>query len=352
MNFTTPGLRALLLAAALVPACASQGALYRQLVGLPAINGGDSTLLATGVISGNTGYAVVSGGGQHRVMKIDNIGGANTVSTLVSTTSWNTAVGGTAPSGIAGRLLVSGNSLLLIDSVKDVVAKIDTTSGATSILVDTATLNVNPLIAGSNSDGNALVYLSSGGNANTVRVTTGALNGFDPFLSSAQLTSITGNNTTNGIVGLPGGVVYLTQNNPTEKIAFYTPAGGAFGDVLTEAQIGGGADITFSNNGLSVGPDGWVYFADSGDNDSIRRFDPANPVGTISTVFTTADLLAGPANSTAVNAITSYGADIAWVQSIGAGGQVPGFYAPVPEPSTVAMAALAGVGVVALRRKR
>lgn len=335
-----------LVAAALLAVPAS--AQYLQLIDLPTLNGGDGTSLNSATIVGSDAFAVLSGGGNHRVVKVADIGGANTVTTLVSTADWNTAVG-SVPTGIAGVPYASGSDLLILDIVTDQVVKVDQGTGAASLLVDNATIGGSVTFGGIDpSDGNLLVYQSSD---DVLLKTTGAVNGITTVLTDTELTTITGDDTPSGVAADASGVIYLGQgtNSAGEDISFFDPSGPSSGTILTEEQIAGvGNDVGFSTTAFDF-IDGKLVFRDGGTNDSIKSVDPANALATLTVELDEATLVAGPAASDFVNNFTSFNGALAWVQTLGSGGQVAGIYA-IPEPSSLV---LLGLGTLfAATRKR
>lgn len=321
---------------------------YIQLIDLPTLNGGTGTALNSATIVGNDAFAVLSGGGSHRVVKVADIGGANTVTTLVSTTDWDTTVGG-SPSGIAGIPYASGSDLLIADLVTDQVVKIDQGTGAISLLVDAATIG-GSLSFGSvdPSDGNLLFYQSTD---DTLFKTTGAVNGITTVLTDTELATITGDDTPSGVTADASGVIYLGQgtNSAGEDINFFDPSGPSSGKVLTEEQIAGvGNDVGFSTTAFDY-VDGKIVFRDGGTNDSIKSVDPSNALASLEVVLDEATLVAGPAASDFVSSFTSFNGNLAWAQTIDAGGQIPGIYA-VPEPSSIMLLSISLLAMAARKR--
>lgn len=327
---------------------------YVQLVDLPTLSGDDGTALASGTIDGTTGYAVLSGGGLHRIVKIDDIGGANSVTTLVSTSDWNNTVDPGmlgAPSGISGVPFISGSSLLIADLTTDQVVSVDTTTGVATLLVDEATVGGSIGFAGLNrGTGNLLVYQSS---ADFLYETTGAVNGFNLILDDLQLTTVTGDDTPTGASAASDGVIYLGQGSSGagENIYFYDPSDMSNGVLATESDIVGAlGDVSMSPTAFNLLEDGVLYFGDLGDNDAFRSIDPSVGPSSISEVIREVQLVAGPAQSDFVSSFSLYGGNLAWVQTQTVNGQVPGFYA-IPEPSSLAIGLGLAIGLVIYRRR-
>ncbi len=320
---------------------------YFQLVDLPTINGGDASLLNSATIVGNDAYAVLSGSGLHRVVKISDVGGANTVTTLVDTATWNTTVNAT-PTGIAGIPYASGSDLLILDLVTDQIVKIDQVSGAATLLVDNATIGGSVSFAAVDpTDGNMVFYQST---SDQLLKTTGAVNGLATVLTDLELTAITGDSSPSGVAVGDNGVIYLGQSTDSvgEDISFYDPSGPSSGVVLTEEQIVGvGNDVGFSTTAFNF-VDGLLVFRDGGTFDSIKSLDPSNALVTLTTVLDENALVNGPAGSDFVSSFFSYNGELAWSQTLASGGQVAGIYA-VPEPASLA---LLGLGGLAMLRRR
>jgi hypothetical protein len=94
-------------------------------------------------------------------------------------------------------------------------------------------------------------------------------------------------------------------------------------------------------------PDGWVYFYES-TKDSILRFDPSDPAGTLEFVLREAYLNAGPAGSDGVYELDWYYDDPTGHLAFNIF-STHGLYV-IPEPASVALLALAGLTL--LRRRR
>ncbi|MEM7624284.1 MAG: PEP-CTERM sorting domain-containing protein [Planctomycetota bacterium] len=349
----TTGLCAALTVALASGAASSQ---YVQLADLPTINGGDGTILISGTIVGDTGFAMLSGSGLQRIVKIEDLGGANIVSELTSTAALNTALG-EVPSGISGTLLASGSDLIILENTTDQIVKIDQMTGAASLLVDDTTLDGLPGVSGAATvsfgdvnptTGNVFFYE---GDTDSVYEVTGT-NAVSVVLSDTELASITGDDTPGGL-GVDGsGVLYFGQSTSPENVSFFDPSDMSSGTLITEADVlaaqGSGTDIGISSTAFTVLSDGSVVFANTGTPDNFVSFDPADPAGTLAIVLSEAELLAGPAAVDAAIAFSEFDGEVAWFNLSAAGGGVPGIYA-VPEPTT---AALLGLGGLAMMRRR
>ena len=352
-------MKSLILAAAasLVTATATAQDAYVQLADLPTINGGDGTILISGTIVGDTGYAMLSGSGLQRIVKIEDLGGANTVSTLTTTAALNTALGET-PSGLSGTLLASGTDLIILENTTDQIVKIDQSTGVASLLVDGATLDGLPGVTGSATvsfgdidptTGNAIFYE---GDTDSVYEVTGT-NTLSVLVTDTQLATATGDDTPGGLGVDSSGVLYFGQSTSTENVSFFDPSDSSSGTLIVESDVltaqGSGTDIGISSTAFTVLSDGSVVFANTGTPDNFVSFDPADAAGTLEIVLTEAQLLAGPANIDAAIAFSEFDGELAWFNLSAANGGAPGIYA-VPEPTTAALVALGGLAM--LRRRR
>ena len=329
---------------------------YVQLADLPTINGGDGTILISGTIVGDTGYAMLSGSGLQRIVKIEDLGGANTVTTLTSTVDLNAALG-EVPSGVSGTLLASGTDLIILENTTDQIVKIDQVTGAASLLVDDTTLDSLPGVSSpatvsfgdvNPTTGNVFFYE---GDTDSVYEVTGT-NALSVVLTDTELASITGDDTPGGLGVDSSGVLYLGQSSGTENVSFFDPSDDSSGTLIVEGDVlaaqGSGTDIGISSTAFTVLSDGTVVFANTGTPDNLVSFDPSAPVASLDIVLSEAELLAGPAMIDAAIAISEFDGQVAWFNLSAAGSGVPGIYA-VPEPTT---AALLGLGGLAMLRRR
>ncbi|MEM8864548.1 MAG: PEP-CTERM sorting domain-containing protein [Planctomycetota bacterium] len=343
------------LAASLV---ASQShAQYVQLADLPTINGGDGTTLISGTIVGNDAFAMLSGGGLHRIVKIADVGGANTVTTLADTASLNTTLGET-PTGISGTLLASGGDLIILENSTDQIVTIDQGTGASSLLVSDTVLDGLPGVSGAATvsfgdidptTGNAFFYE---GDTDSVYEVTGT-DAVSLVLTDTELAAISGDDTPSGLAVDGAGVLYVGQNSSPENVAFFDPSDDSSGTVITEGDVlaaqGAGSDIGISSTAFTF-VNGVVAFANTGTPDNFVTFDPADPTGTLDIALREVQLLAGPAGIDAAIAFSSFNGNLAWFNLSSGGGGVPGIYA-IPEPASVMVLASLGLVAVGTRRR-
>ena len=174
-----------------------------QLISTAELTGGDGTI-NNFAINGTTAYAVVSGGGNHRVLQIDDLGSSNIVSPLVDNITWRSSAPG-RQTGIAGRSFISGNSLIITDSTSDGAYRIDltTTNSVTALSLSignpqqAAFDSLNSRLLAYDSTGDQLLSIPAAGGTPTV------------LLNDTALAAITGDDTPTGItVGADGTIFF------------------------------------------------------------------------------------------------------------------------------------------------
>lgn len=309
-------------------------------------------------IDGTTAYNVISGTNVstfHGLTKVTGLGGSKSNSVLVSQSAWDTANGGTPTSIGGGQVFDIGTQLQVADNVgtgTDSVYRINKSDGAITKYATAANFpagasTINFLGSGVLSTGEAALY----DNANKrILATTGANSGIELISKTEFETAFGASATINAFAVGASDVVFIGDNNG-DRILRYNPADDSNAVVLTTANITtvtGGATAGFLTNAVYAAPDGRIYFYETV-VDSIMSFDPSNPVATLTTVLDATALAAGPSNSTQVQNFAWYNGNIAWTQTIGSGGQVQGIYA-IPEPATLGLIAMSGIGL--LRRRR
>lgn len=308
---------------------------FRQLISTLELTGGDGAINSFAV-KGSTAYAVVSGGGNHRVLQVDDLGGSNSVSTLVDNATWRNAVAG-SQTDITGRSFVSGNSLIMTDTTSDGAYRIDLT---TTNSVATMSLSIgNPSMAGFDFLNNRLLTYDTIGD----RVYSVPVSGGSPtvLLNDSQLANITGDDNPTGITVGGDGVIYFGQGTSAagENLYFYDPSDSSNGVVATEAEIVGSNDVTFSTTQFSFFDDR-IYFRDGGTNDAFRSIDPAIGPSSLVEDLSEAELLAlaGTDNATGFD---FFRGELAFA-TLGANGGIYG----VPESSTMLLVFLGALSCV------
>ncbi|MEM6313559.1 MAG: PEP-CTERM sorting domain-containing protein [Planctomycetota bacterium] len=135
-------------------------------------------------------------------------------------------------------------------------------------------------------------------------------------------------------------------NNATDAIMTFD--GTSVSVAIPAATVAGlvGGPATYSGDFFAA-PDGLIYLraGSSGDN-AVLSFDPAdpNPAGTLTTVLSNADLLAGPFGDDNISNFSWFGGELAFSAFSG------GYYGFVPEPTTGVLVAMAGLFAAARRR--
>lgn len=323
---------------------------YIQLIDLPSLQDGMGGALRASVIDGDQAYVLMGneGGasGQARVVRVDGIGGANNVSVLADSASFDAAVGSSI-ANLTGTIYDAGAFLYVADTTTDSIFTVSKATGAVTQLVDVAATaggSSNPSFGEVDVDRDLAYYNTA---TDSTDKTTGLLNGFTTILDDVQLAAITGDDTPSGLGIDSQGVYYFGQSTSSvgEDITFFDPSDGTSGVFLTEADIVGGDDIGYSATAFTV-LDDVLYMRDGGTADSFLAIDLAT--ANVTTVLSEAQLLAGPAASDFAIDFSLFNGQLAWTQFSTGGGGIPGIYA-VPEPAT---AALLGLGGLAMLRRR
>lgn len=301
-------------------------------------------------VSGSTAYALIrdnaaTPGGSLAAYS----GGA--FSTVMTPAQWT---GTTDPAGQLGAAIV-GDKFRAVNFFSNSVWEIDLGTGVPTEVVPKAAIDA--VTTGSASltapfevlpSGDIFAYNSSTNNRQVVQISAG--NAVSSEISVAALNAAFGatNPTVNGM-GVLGSTLYLGSNSTDSLVAWDTVANSS-SVALSTAQITavtGGASVGFDD--ILGAPDGYVYFVDT-TSDSVLRFLPTDPSGTLSTFLTSAALLAGPASSDNLDQLAWWQGNLAWTQAGTTSGQVAGFYA-VPEP-TSALLGLMAVAAVGIARRR
>lgn len=358
-NFCCMGL--LLLVALAVPGV--QGATYIEVAtlsdlaaGNAGINNHTMSIYAGGVIYSHV--AKTTSPQDFAITTTTLPGGVPTSANLTTLASWTANVGAPASSRIFtgfGSAIV-GSSLQIVNSnngAGEGVFRIDTTTGVVSQYLAEADITAvtgaaDPDIqnySGVSPSGEAVFYE---GLLDQILQTSGA-GSVSVLVSSAQLAAAQGGDTTvsSGLIFDNSGNLYW-GNNATDGL-YMRDSGGTISEILSAADLAGivGAGSNSYNGGLFLAPDGLMYFRfGSSSTTSILAFDPAapDPAATLTTIIDKADLDAGPGGTSSVGPFSWYQGQIAWSTFSG------GFYALTPEPATLTLLVLGGLGV--LRRRR
>jgi hypothetical protein len=262
---------------------------------------------------------------------------------------------------VSAEARANSSTLILADNTSHSIIKVDKSTGNPTAYFTTAQIKSvtgdtgNPSLSESAVTANGDLYVwdaSSITASKGIYQTSGG--NFSEVLSGPTITSsIVGNNAVAAFT--VDGPLIIFGDSTNHSIYSYNTSNGAFNTLLTQAQIAsvnGTSSEAFTATGMFYGPDGNVYYdeANSTTNKDIMEFNPLNPTGTLTTVLTGAQLLAGPADSTIVSDFTWNNGEIAWTNASTAPGAVEGIYA-VPEPGSLSLLAAAG-GMLTLRRRR
>lgn len=298
---------------------------------------------STHTFDADTGYFILRGPGTSEapewVMEISKVtdvgGGGQTRTTLVSTADWLSHTGGSSilPGSHAQ---VVGSSLQFMDQSTDSIYRADTTTGALSTLVSSADilaltglteLQVREENA-FDSAGNMYFYEDRSDQILTVD-TAGTLS---VFVDKATLQTAVSDATL--VTYVSGGMafdwddnLYWALSSPSGNFgdisrgSIYTRSAedGTFSKALTQPEVIAvsktdpffGADSAAYND-MVLGPDGWFYFYERS-NDSVIRFDPEDPSGTLELVLSVDDIEAGPMGTDEnINGFAVFGNLLTW----------------------------------------
>ncbi|MEQ9454181.1 MAG: PEP-CTERM sorting domain-containing protein [Phycisphaeraceae bacterium] len=267
----------------------------------------------------------------------------STHSSVMTGGQWNALGAGDLAAGDGARV-ISGE-LRFGNFFTNEFYAVDLGSGAPSVVTTNADLN---LLVADNAAITAVHTVTDTGTIIAYESRTDQIVDETPsiILSSASLTSATGNDAVSGMAANGSDIIW--GSNSSDEL--YSYDGAAVSTLMTEAEytaFTGEVDPGF--NDMTVGADGLLYFYDTR-TDSILSLDPdaAVPASTLSVVISEAELLAGPGQSDLIGNLTWYNGGIAWTVTSTSSGRVPGFYS-IPEPAS---AALMGLAALAAFRRR
>ncbi|MEM8781276.1 MAG: PEP-CTERM sorting domain-containing protein [Planctomycetota bacterium] len=327
-----------------------------------------NTFIAGFVGDGSDAFAVISGNDVPAIQKIEDAGGANTVTTTVDSTQ---LIGLTGNDAYAPAFFdLSGDTILSGEITTDQIYGFSTV-GINGVSIEGSEPSLDAFIGGTGPGvffgavdaitGETFFYETD---TDSIIANT-SVNTFETVVTDTELAALSGDDIISGLAASDGVLFFGNASGSSPLVegiyAFDTNTG--TGEVLVTADqadaiLGGTNGINPTNTGFFAAPNGDIFFFDSG-FDAILSFDPDDPLGTLGFVLTQAEILAGPANSglgtssSPVIGIT----DLGWVDGelaflIGSDssvtGAIAGIYA-IPEPAS---AALLGLGGLAMLRRR
>ncbi|MEO1498567.1 MAG: PEP-CTERM sorting domain-containing protein [Planctomycetota bacterium] len=316
--------------------------------------GGANRFLDSVTVDGGIAYAVqrdlttgpVNGG---EVVAFDG----STFTTIMDTADWAAGTGPNNDPSTGFGTGIIGGTMRAISAIESFVFEVDLGTGATTIVATRADLTAAsgeaasatiPSIYDVAPNGDIYALNDAPGIQEQLLKIDGATNAVSIEIDGATLETVVGGTQNLDGLAVSGGKLYI-GSDASDSIVSYDLATGAVVTELTDPQIAAVTDVADIGGfrDFFAAPDGKIYFYET-TSDHILSFDPADPTGTIATVISEADLIAGPAGSDAVNQLAWWDGNLAWTRSSN------GFYAIIPEPASALLAAIAGVGVLARRR--
>lgn len=334
----------------------SASAAITELITKDTADGGyGSDRIYSHVIEGDTAYIALTLNSLPQLVRIDNISSSQDRTQLMDQPEWTGLSGGTTYTPFYG-MDVYGSYIYFGDTISDQIYRLNKNDGTLSVYVDYATLTnaINDTsyswlasYALDPSTGNIAFYSTRN---DSILLATGPNTVITLVTEAELLSSPIGSDVVSGGMAYDNSSNLYWGNNTIDALCMRT-SGGALGLVLTQAQIiavAGGSAAGFGD--CIYGADGMMYFYESS-SDSILKFNPADPGGTLAISVTSYALINSVAGSDNVGQFSWYGdavnGSFTWnrIDSSTAGI----YLSNIPEPAVLGV--LAALGLLYLRRR-
>lgn len=308
-------------------------------------------------IDGTNAYCQLGLNNLVQIVRIADIGGAQTRTQLVSPATWITASGVTGCTSFQGFDVSGTDYLQFGDSSSDAIWRVNKYTGllirycskqAISNFTGYSSASLGSIQCVNPANGEHVFFDSTSSKV----LTTAGSNGVALVFNESDLTAALGAGATiNGAMNFDNaGNLYFGTSSSTAGFLAKRDTGGNFSIVLTKHVL---TNMTLVSSAstcgtMKMGPDGRFTFRNgSGTAAALLQFDPADPNGTLGVIASTNALLTSVAASANLNCIRYYGTypsgGWAWHQF----GQNGVYLTAVPEPMVIG---LLGFAALLLRR--